>query len=48
MLANFTNPTKYDVRGHFVPLPKLSDILYSNLISSLNNLMMAYIQGRNM
>ena len=32
----------------FVPFPKLPNILCSHLISSLDNLMMAYIQGRNM
>jgi len=46
--ATFTNPTIYDVRGDLVPLPKLPHILYSHLVSSLDNRMMAYIQGRNM
>jgi len=48
MLAIFTNPTIYDVRRDLVPLPKLPRILYSHLVSSLDNLMTAYIQGRNM
>jgi len=48
MLATFTDPTIYDVRRDLVPLPKLPHILCSHLISSLDNLMMAYIQGRNM
>jgi len=48
MLVSFTNPTIYDVRRDLVPLPKLPHILYSQLISSLDHLMMAYIQGRNM
>jgi len=46
-ISTFTNPTIYDVRRDLVPLPKLPHILYSHLISSLDNLMMAYIQGRN-
>jgi len=48
MLAIFTNPTIYDVRRDLVHLPKLPHILYSHLISSLDNLTMAHIQGRNM
>ena len=48
IISTFTNPTIYDVRQDLVPLPKLPHILYSHLISSLDNLMMAYIQGRNM
>jgi len=36
------------VTRDIVPLQKLPHILYSHLISSLDNLMMAYIQGRNM
>jgi len=48
MLATFTNPTIYGVRRDLVPLPKLPHILCSHLISALDNVMMAYIQGRNM
>jgi len=48
MLTTFTNPTIYDARRDLVPLPTLPHILHSHLISSLGNLMMAYIQGRNM
>jgi len=48
MLTTSTNVTIYDVRRNLAPLPKLTHILYSHLISSLNNLMMTYIQGRNM
>jgi len=48
MLATFTNPMIYDVRRDLIPLPKLPQILYSHLISSLDNLIMAYIQGQNM
>jgi len=48
MLATFTNPTIYDVRRDLVPLPKLQHMLCSHLLSYLENLMMAYIQGRNM
>jgi len=48
MLATFTNPTIYDVRRDLIPDPKLPHILYSHLITSFDNLMMAYIQGRNM
>jgi len=48
MLATFTNPTIYDVTRELVLFPKLLHILYSHLISSLANLMMSYIQGRNM
>jgi len=44
----YTNPTIYDVRRDLIPRPKLPHILYSHLISSLDNLMMAYLQGRNM
>ena len=33
----------YDIRRDLVSLPKLPHILYSHLISSLDNLMMAYI-----
>ena len=47
-VGNFTNFTIYDVRRDLVPLPKLPHILCSHLISSLDNLMMTYIQGRNM
>ena len=47
-ISTFTNPTIYDVRRDLVPLPKLTHMLYSHLISSLDNLKMAYIQGRNM
>jgi len=44
-----TNPTIYDVRWDLVPLPKLPHLLCnSHLVSSLDNLTMAYIQGRNM
>jgi len=48
MLATFTDPTIYDARRDLVPLPKLPHILCSHLISSLENLMMVYIQGWNM
>ena len=48
MLATFTNPTIFEVRRDLVPLPKLPHILYVHLGSSLDNRMMAYIQGRNM
>jgi len=48
MLATFTNPTIYDVRRDLAPLPNLPHILYSHLVSSLDNLMMAYVEGRNM
>jgi len=49
MWATFTNPTiYYDVRRGLVPLRKLPHILCSHIISSLDNLMMVYIQGRNM
>jgi hypothetical protein len=48
MLATFTNPTIYDVRRNLVPLTKLPHMLYSHLISPLDNLMKAYIQSRNM
>jgi len=48
MLTTFTNSTIFDVRRDLVPLPKLRHILCSHLISSLDNLMMTYIQGRNM
>jgi len=48
MLATFTNPTIYYVRRDLVPVPKLPRILCSHLISSLDNLLMAYIQSRNM
>jgi len=48
MLATFINPTIYDVRRDLVLLPKLPHILCSHLVSSLDNLIMAYIQGRNM
>jgi len=47
-ISTFTNPTIYVVRLDLVPLPKLPHILYSHLISSLDNLMMVYKQGRNM
>jgi len=40
--------TSNDVRWDLVPLPKLPHILYSHLVSSLDNLMMAYIQDQNM
>jgi len=43
MLETFTNPTIYDVRRDLVPRPKLTHILCSHLVSSLNNLMLAYI-----
>ena len=45
MLATFINPTIYDVRRQLFPLPKLPHILCSHWISSLDNVMMAYIQG---
>jgi len=45
MLATFTNPTVYDVRRDLVPLPKFPHMLCSHLITSLDNLMMVYIQG---
>jgi len=45
VLATFTNPTIYDVRRNLVPVPKLPHILCSHLISSLDNLMMAYIRA---
>ena len=45
MLPTFTNPMIYDVRQALVTLPKLTHILCSHLISSLDNLMMAYIQS---
>ena len=48
MLTTFTNPMIDDVRRDLVPLPKLPHILYCHLISSLDNLMMANIQDRNM
>jgi len=47
-ISTCTNPTINDVRRDLIPLPKLPHIPYSHLISSLDNLMMAYIQGRNM
>lgn len=47
MLTTFTNPMIYDIRQDLIPLPKLQHILYSHLVSSLDNLTMAYIQGRN-
>jgi len=47
MLTTVTNLTIYDVRRDLVPLPKLPHILCSHLVSSLDNLMMAYIQSRN-
>jgi len=47
-LATFANPTIYDVRRDLFPLPKLPHILCSYLISFLDNLMMAHLQGRNM
>jgi len=45
MSATFTNPTISDVRRDLVPHPELPHILYSHLISSLDNLMTAYIQA---
>jgi len=42
MLTTLTNPTIYDVKRDLVSLPKLPHILYSHLISSSDNLMMAY------
>ena len=45
MVATFTNPTIYDVRRDLVPLPKLPHTLCSHLISSLDNLMMAYTRA---
>ena len=47
-ISTFTNPTIHDVRRNLIPLPKLPHLMYSHLISYLDNLMMAYIQGRNM
>jgi len=47
-ISTFTNPTIYDVRRDLVPIPKLLHILYNHLISSFDNLMMAYMQGWNM
>jgi len=47
-ISTLTNPTIYDVRRDLVPLPKLPHTLYSHLISSLDHMMMAYIEGRNM
>jgi len=44
-ISTFTNPTIYDVRRDLVPFPKLPHILYSHLVSSLDNLMMAYIKA---
>jgi len=41
--STFTNPTTYDVRRDLVPLPILPHTLYSYLISSLDDMMMAYI-----
>jgi len=46
--ATSTNPTICGVKRDLLPLPKLRHILCSHLVSSLYNLMMAYIQGRNM
>jgi len=47
MLTAYTNPMIYDVRWDLVP--ELSPhLLYSLLTSSMDNLMMAHLQGRNM
>jgi len=45
IISTFTNPTIYVVRRDLIPLPKLPHILYSHLISSLDNLMMATYTG---
>ena len=38
----------YNIQIRLVPFSKLPHIMCSHLISSLDNLMMAYIHGRNM
>jgi len=47
MLIAYTNPTIYDVRRDLLPQISLH-LLYSLLKSSMNNLMMAHLQSRNM
>jgi len=47
MLTAYTNPTNYDVRWDLVPQISLH-LLYSLLTNSMDNLMMANLQGRNM
>ena len=47
MLTAYTNPTNYDVSQDLVP--QISPhLLYSLLTVSMDNLMMAHLQGRNM
>jgi len=47
MLTAYTNPTNYNVRRDL--LPQISPhLLYNLLTSSMDNLMMAHLQGRNM
>jgi len=47
MLTAYTNPMIYDVRRDLDP--KISShLLYSLLTSSMDNLMIAHLEGRNM
>jgi hypothetical protein len=50
MLTAYTNPTNYDGRRDLIPQisPHVLYILLTSSISSMDNLMMAYLQGRNM